>query len=51
MALAADRVAAATVVLVALVVSLGPALSVIPIETLRLVVGALLLGFGPAGES
>ena len=39
-------VAAATVVLVALVVSLGPALSVIPIETLRLVVGALLLAFG-----
>jgi uncharacterized membrane protein len=39
-------VAAATVVLVALIVSLGPALSVIPIETLRLVVGALLLAFG-----
>ena len=39
-------VAAATVVLVALVVSLGPALSVIPIATLRLVVGALLLAFG-----
>jgi uncharacterized membrane protein len=39
-------VAAATVVLSALVVSLGPALSVIPIETLRLVVGALLLAFG-----
>ncbi|HEX7309908.1 MAG TPA: hypothetical protein VF232_01915 [Gaiellaceae bacterium] len=39
-------VAAATVVLVALVVSLGPALSVIPITTLRLVVGALLLAFG-----
>jgi len=39
-------VAAAAIVLVALVVSLGPALSVIPIATLRLVVGALLLAFG-----
>jgi uncharacterized membrane protein len=39
-------VAAATVVLAALVAVLGPALKVIPIETLRLVVGALLLAFG-----
>jgi uncharacterized membrane protein len=39
-------VAAATIVLAALVAALGPALRVIPIETLRLVVGALLLAFG-----
>jgi uncharacterized membrane protein len=39
-------VAAATVVLAALVAALGPALRVIPIGTLRLVVGALLLAFG-----
>ncbi len=39
-------VAAATVVLAALVGVLGPALQVVPIETLRLVVGALLLAFG-----
>jgi len=39
-------VGAATVVLGAIVVALGPALSVIPISTLRLVVGALLLSFG-----
>jgi uncharacterized membrane protein len=39
-------VAAATVVLAALVGALGPALQVVPIGTLRLVVGALLLAFG-----
>jgi uncharacterized membrane protein len=39
-------VAAATIGLVALVAALGPALRVIPIDTLRLFVGALLLAFG-----
>jgi uncharacterized membrane protein len=39
-------VAAATAVLAAIVAALGPALSAIPISTLRLVVGALLLSFG-----
>jgi uncharacterized membrane protein len=39
-------VTAATVVLTAIVAALGPALSAIPISTLRLVVGALLLSFG-----
>jgi uncharacterized membrane protein len=39
-------VAAASVVLAALVAVLGPALKLIPIETLRLVVGGLLLVFG-----
>jgi uncharacterized membrane protein len=39
-------VAAATIALAALVAALGPALRVIPIGTLRLVVGALLLAFG-----
>src|SRR6266702_1789049 len=39
-------VGAATVVLAALVAALGPALRVVPIGTLRLVVGALLLAFG-----
>jgi uncharacterized membrane protein len=39
-------VAAATLVLVAVVAALGPALKTIPIGTLRLVVGALLLVFG-----
>ncbi|HWQ02300.1 MAG TPA: hypothetical protein VN449_09320, partial [Gaiellaceae bacterium] len=39
-------VAAATVVLAGIVAALGPALSAIPISTLRLVVGALLLSFG-----
>jgi uncharacterized membrane protein len=39
-------VAAAGVVLAILVAALGPALQQIPIETLRLVVGALLLAFG-----
>ena len=39
-------VAAATIVLAALVAALGPALRVVPIGTLRLVVGALLLAFG-----
>jgi len=37
---------AAVLVLAALVVALGPALTVIPIHVLRLVVGALLLAFG-----
>ena len=37
---------AATVALAALVVALGPALSLVPLDTLRLVVGALLLAFG-----
>jgi uncharacterized membrane protein len=37
---------AATLALAAIVAALGPALNVIPIETLRLVVGALLLVFG-----
>jgi uncharacterized membrane protein len=39
-------VAAAGLVLAVLVAALGPALSHIPIETLRFVVGALLLAFG-----
>jgi uncharacterized membrane protein len=39
-------VAAATFVLAALVAALGPALGTIPIDSLRLVVGALLLVFG-----
>jgi uncharacterized membrane protein len=39
-------VAAASIVLAALVAILGPALKLIPIETLRLVVGGLLLVFG-----
>jgi len=39
-------VAAATIVLAAIVGALGPALRVVPITTLRLVVGALLLAFG-----
>jgi uncharacterized membrane protein len=39
-------VAAASVVLAAIVAVLGPALAHIPIDTLRLVVGALLLAFG-----
>jgi len=38
--------AAATLALAAIVAALGPALTVIPIEVLRLVVGALLLVFG-----
>ena len=37
---------AAVLVLAALVVALGPALTVIPIHVLRLIVGALLLAFG-----
>jgi uncharacterized membrane protein len=37
---------AATVVLAVVVVALGPALTVIPIQALRLIVGALLLVFG-----
>jgi uncharacterized membrane protein len=37
---------AATLALAAIVAALGPALTVIPIEALRLVVGALLLVFG-----
>jgi uncharacterized membrane protein len=39
-------VGAATVALAAIVAALGPALTLIPIEDLRLVVGALLLVFG-----
>jgi uncharacterized membrane protein len=39
-------VAAATLVLAALVAVLGPALSRVPLDSLRLVVGALLLVFG-----
>jgi uncharacterized membrane protein len=38
--------AVATLALAAIVAALGPALTVIPIEVLRLVVGALLLVFG-----
>src|SRR5581483_5825268 len=37
---------AATVALAAIVAALGPALTLIPIDALRLVVGALLLAFG-----
>jgi uncharacterized membrane protein len=37
---------AASIVLVVLIAALGPALGAIPIETLRLIVGALLLAFG-----
>jgi uncharacterized membrane protein len=37
---------AATVALAAIVAALGPALTVVPIQALRLVVGALLLVFG-----
>ena len=39
-------VGAATVALAAIVAALGPALTLIPIDTLRLVVGFLLLVFG-----
>ena len=39
-------VAAALVVLAAIVAALGPSLAVLPIETLRLVIGSLLLIFG-----
>jgi uncharacterized membrane protein len=39
-------VAAAAIVLAGLVAALGPALKLIPIETLRLIVGGLLLVFG-----
>ena len=39
-------VAAATAVLAAVVAALGPALRLIPIDSLRFVVGALLLAFG-----
>ena len=42
-------VAAATVVLAAIVAALGPALTLIPINALRLVVGSLLLVFGLQG--
>src|SRR3954469_24268728 len=38
--------AAATVALAAIVAALGPALTLVPLSTLRLVVGALLLAFG-----
>ena len=39
-------VGAATLALAAIVAALGPALTVVPIDALRLVVGALLLVFG-----
>jgi len=39
-------VGAATVVLIAVIAALGPALQLLPIDVLRLVVGALLLCFG-----
>jgi uncharacterized membrane protein len=39
-------VATAAIVLAALVAAIGPALRLVPISTLRLVVGALLLAFG-----
>ncbi|HEY8724217.1 MAG TPA: hypothetical protein VIL92_10225, partial [Gaiellaceae bacterium] len=39
-------VGAATLTLAVVVAALGPALTVIPINTLRLVVGGLLLTFG-----
>jgi uncharacterized membrane protein len=39
-------VGAATLALAAIVAALGPALTLVPIDTLRLVVGALLLVFG-----
>ena len=39
-------VSAAAVALTALVAALGPTLQVVPIDALRLVVGALLLAFG-----
>jgi uncharacterized membrane protein len=39
-------VGVATIALAAIVGALGPALSLVPIETLRFVVGALLLAFG-----
>jgi uncharacterized membrane protein len=39
-------VGAATVVLAAIVAALGPALRLVPIDSLRFVVGALLLAFG-----
>jgi uncharacterized membrane protein len=39
-------VAAATIALAAVVAALGPALRLLPIDALRLVVGALLLAFG-----
>src|SRR3954447_16124684 len=39
-------VAAATVALAVVVAALGPALTLVPLNTLRLVVGALLLVFG-----
>jgi len=43
---ALSGVGAATLALTAIVAALGPALTLIPIDTLRLVVGALLLVFG-----
>jgi len=43
---ALSGVGAATLSLAAIVAALGPALTLIPIDTLRLVVGALLLVFG-----
>src|SRR6184192_1774982 len=39
-------VGAATLALAAIVAALGPALTLVPIDTLRLVVGGLLLVFG-----
>ena len=46
LASAVEMVEALTIVLAALVAALGPALRVVPIDTLRLLVGALLLAFG-----
>src|SRR5213595_2313355 len=46
LASAVEMVEALTIVLAAVVAALGPALTVIPIDALRLVVGALLLVFG-----
>src|SRR5881396_3061399 len=46
LASAVEMVEALTIVLAAVVASLGPALTLVPIDALRLVVGALLLTFG-----
>ena len=46
MVLGLDEVGAATILLAVVVAALGPALTVLPFEVLRLVVGGLLLVFG-----